>query len=306
MSKKQFTKRSNTRSQFASNISSDIKNNIQILPELRDLIPPLSSEDREQLRQNIQKENRVREALIVWDKDGEYFLVDGHNRYSILSDLKFTNEQWKIDARKFESLEVVRSWMLHNQLGRRNLTPSQASFLRGQLYHQIKKDEGGQKGNFNAQKQLSQNDQVESELKGIPPSQNDQVELSNTKSTASILAEQTKVSPKTIQRDALFTTGVNLIGENNPKLKEEILKGNVKIKKSDIQAVGAGKKSVQDIIKPDNNTEKTSQKRTVYYKKEQIEIIETSKQKINNTINDLKKIGLSKNDIKSILISELK
>lgn len=49
-------------------------NEIQINPELRDLIPPLQLEEKESLEKSILEEG-CRDKLITWDKT----IIDGHN-----------------------------------------------------------------------------------------------------------------------------------------------------------------------------------------------------------------------------------
>ena len=51
----------------------------QVIPEFRDLLPPLSQEQREALEKDILK-NGCYAPLIV---DQELRIVDGHNRYTI-------------------------------------------------------------------------------------------------------------------------------------------------------------------------------------------------------------------------------
>lgn len=86
---------------------------IQIDSEFKNLIPPLSSEERQGLESSLLKEG-CRDALVLW---GE-ILVDGHNRYEICTqhDIPFKTVQ-----REFESREAVIEWIILNQFGRRNL-----------------------------------------------------------------------------------------------------------------------------------------------------------------------------------------
>jgi len=51
---------------------------IQIDPEFRDIIPPLTKSEFDQLEKNLIEEG-CREKVIVWNS----FLIDGHNRYEI-------------------------------------------------------------------------------------------------------------------------------------------------------------------------------------------------------------------------------
>lgn len=87
---------------------------IEIDSEFAAIAPPLSEEEREQLEQNLVAEG-CRDALVVWDK----LLVDGHNRYEICTRI---NIPFRVEQRAFDSREDVVSWIVDNQLGRRNLT----------------------------------------------------------------------------------------------------------------------------------------------------------------------------------------
>ena len=127
-----------------------IKQQIIILDELRDLIPPLQQEESNQLERNILAEG-CREALLIWqttanildtnstETSAVYILVDGHNRYGICLKHKLN---FKIHLISFDSLKEVRDYMIDNQLGRRNLIPEQASYLRGLRYNTEKLEKG--------------------------------------------------------------------------------------------------------------------------------------------------------------------
>jgi len=116
---------------------------IVIDPEFRDLIPALSEEELNGLEKSI-VENGFNPAfpLIIW-KDYN-ILVEGHNRYNVC--MKHNIEPLVIEQ-EFESREHVMSWMLDNQLSRRNLTTEQKNDLIGKKYNLEKKSRGGAKGN---------------------------------------------------------------------------------------------------------------------------------------------------------------
>lgn len=180
---------------------------IIVLQELSDFIVPLNKEEKEQLEQNILQEG-CRDPLIVWDNNGEMTLVDGHNRYAICQKHGIA---YKIEVKDFKDLEEVKEWMINNQLGRRNLTQDQVSYYRGLKYESLKKKKGG----FLYVESKGQTD--------VPTSEK--------------LANEFKVSESTIKRDAKFALGLEIIGKSNPKLKNKILSGEIKVKKSDIQTL---------------------------------------------------------------------
>jgi hypothetical protein len=212
-----------------------IKQNIVILDELRDLIPQLKGEEHKQLEDNIIAEG-CRERLILWERSSEeYILVDGHNRYGICQK---HGVSFNIQLKEFGSMEAVKDFMIDNQLGRRNLTPEMASYLRGLKYERYKAKEK----NVNNLKQFAsekdiltlseesggQQERAITERDNLTPSGN----------TAQKLAQEFKVSEKTIKRDADFAKGLEVIGKANPTLKKEIISGTAKPKKADIQLIG--------------------------------------------------------------------
>ncbi len=97
--------------------------------------------------------------------------------------------------------EDAKVWIIRNQLGRRNLTPNQASYLRGVEYRLTKKAQGGR---------------ADRDLSG---DQNDHPK------TADVLAKKHGVSAPTIKRDAEFAAAVDEVGEREPGLREKVMKG---------------------------------------------------------------------------------
>ena len=94
---------------------------LKIDEEFKTLIPPLSADEFDQLKQNIISDG-CREPLVVWNG----VIVDGHNRYNICTknDIPF-----KVLKKQFEDRNEVIRWIIMNQFGRRNLTPYQRSEL---------------------------------------------------------------------------------------------------------------------------------------------------------------------------------
>jgi len=83
--------------------------------EFKSLIPALTSDEREQLEQNILFKGKCHDAIVLWDG----IIIDGHNRFEIC--VKHGIE-FKIEELKLPSREATKVWILENQLGRRNLT----------------------------------------------------------------------------------------------------------------------------------------------------------------------------------------
>jgi hypothetical protein len=219
-----------------------IKQQITILDELRDLIPPLQEEEINQLEKNILAEG-CREALLIWqtttnvvepastETSALYVLVDGHNRYGICLRHKLN---FKIHLISFNSLKEVRDYMIDNQLGRRNLIPEQASYLRGLRYNTEKQAKGkyertdhkGQNVPYELSEPIEETS-LTHKGQNVPYGS-----VSKKESTSARLSKQYNVSEKTIKRDAEFAEGLNLL---SPELKKDILSGKVIAKKSEIQ-----------------------------------------------------------------------
>ncbi|HEY0652248.1 MAG TPA: hypothetical protein VGD65_03930 [Chryseosolibacter sp.] len=192
----------------------DIQAKIVIREEFKSLIPPLTAEELQQLEANILAEG-VRDPVVLWEDGSELVIIDGHNRYSICTKhaLPF---QHKILP--FASAEEVKKWMVTNQLGRRNLSPEQQSYLRGLRYLQEKSQ--GQRTDLTS----GQN-----------------VKKSEGETTAARLGAEFNVSERTIIRDAEFAKGIDKLEEEKPGLRREILSGKSDLRKSDIQEVGKSK-----------------------------------------------------------------
>lgn len=200
---------------------SSVRDRIVIRKEFKELIPQLKSDELEQLEENILKEG-VRDPLILWPIGEEFILIDGHNRYSVCVKHKLDFPFKKID---FKDDEEARDWMIRNQLGRRNLSPEQQSYLRGLRYN---------------------NEKSQGKRSDLTSGQNDQ--KLNTESTAEILAKEYNVSPKTIVRDAEFAKGLDVIAKKDPELKKKILKGESPIKKGKIQSLAKNPDAVESVI----------------------------------------------------------
>ena len=201
----------------------EVKANITVLPELKSFIPSLQTSEYEQLDANLRKDG-CRESLLIWQTtqgivDGSNndsplnVLVDGHNRYAICQK---NNIDFKVMLREFSNLQAVRDFMINNQLGRRNLTPEQTSYLRGLKYRNERQATGRPvvDGDSSAQ---------------------EEGDYSLTQRTQDRLAKEFNVSPRTIHRDREFSEGIDKL---SPDLKQDVLKGKQKVSKELIRAIG--------------------------------------------------------------------
>lgn len=180
-----------------------LERTLHIDPEFKNLIPPLSPEERTLLEANLKQFGCI-EPLVAWK--GYNILLDGHNRYEICSVLQIPYTIVEIELPDRTS---AIAWIADHQLGRRNITPETASYLRGKRYSSLK---------GNREDNLKQN---------LPKGQNvPSVDM------AQQLAQQYKVSNRTIKRDAQFCDAVDTLtmalGE---EIKRDILGRNANITK---------------------------------------------------------------------------
>ncbi len=142
----------------------------KINPAFQNIIPPLTAEEQAGLEAAIM-EDGCRDALVVW----RGWLLDGHHRLAICQkhNLPFKTVEWELPDEA-----AAMDWIDANQLARRNLTPDQASIIRGRRYNRIKLPAAGRTGrNF-------------SELQSDTP-----------KDTAAEIATKCGVSRATVIRD---------------------------------------------------------------------------------------------------------
>lgn len=93
--------------------------------EFKELLPVLTPEEYEQLEQSILKYGLL-DPIKIWvnPADGKSYIIDGHNRYTILKNNHIGWDYWK-DFKYMNELQTrddVKRWMLEQQLGRRNLS----------------------------------------------------------------------------------------------------------------------------------------------------------------------------------------
>lgn len=210
--------------------SSDGRNSIHpdeiiIKKDLQNFITPLSEDSKEQLEENI-KLNGCLDPLTLWEQENDdLVLIDGHNRYDIC---KRNDIPFKVRILHFHNVDEAKDWMINHQLGRRNLNPDQLSYFRGLKYERMKKKRGGY------DKVLSSGQSGDK--------------------TSEVLAREFNVSDRTILRDAEFAKGIEIIAKSNPSLKNDILLGRVKVKKSDVQLL-AQVKNLKEVGKIKNEAD---------------------------------------------------
>jgi len=120
---------------------------IKIDREFQNVIPALSTEERQQLEANIVEHGGARDPLVVWQRDDAVdILLDGHNRYEICERLGLPYE---VEHLEFGTRDEAADWIDRNQLGRRNLSKQDYKLLLGRRYNRAKKtmaEAGASKG----------------------------------------------------------------------------------------------------------------------------------------------------------------
>ena len=177
---------------------------LRIDPEFRDKIPPLTEAEFQQLRENIIQDGEVYEPICVWNGT----IVDGHNRWKIIQE--YPEIPYRIKEMNFADKWEAAEWMYRKQLGRRNLTDEQKTYMIGKMYEARKQAHGGQ---------IPRSRQNDDTLKGR---------------TSEQIANELNIGRKTVERSEKFAKGVDALKENNPEAAEMVLCGGSGVTKQEI------------------------------------------------------------------------
>lgn len=176
--------------------------------EFRDLAPPLNEEELFKLQESIEEEG-LRDKLVVWKETKE--LLDGHHRDAVCDVLNIVISERSIKSLSFESKEKATNWCIANHLGRRNITPEFASYLRGLRYEREKKRHG--------ERGKSKTKLLETKEKKTLENQE-----SFETETRKRLAKEYQISPSTIEADAKFYCCLtDLTKDLSSKFRKEVL-----------------------------------------------------------------------------------
>lgn len=226
---------------------------LKIDPEFKNLIPPLLEEEKLQLEANL-KEFGCIDPLVVWlDTD---ILLDGHNRYEICARLQIPYKVVEIDL---PDRGAGICWIANHQLGRRNITPETASYLRGKRYLHLKgnREDNLKQNLLNVKNFRSVKDEQE---QGNP---NGKIFLSVD--VAKNLAEQYKVSDRTIRNDAQFSASLDTLAiALGDELKHSILVRTAGLAKKEILSLAKvvrdeGKEVAQQLLNNKRNSSDITQ-----------------------------------------------
>jgi 16S rRNA G966 N2-methylase RsmD len=172
-------------------------------PKFRALIPPLNPTERQILETSILAEG-CRDAIVVWEEQN--VIIDGHNRWDIC-------QQHGLEAPtrtlSFADEHDVVEWMCVNQLGRRNLSDTARSDLRGKRYNNQKQRQGTY--------QSAQNGHIAGR-------------------TAERIAAEENVGTNTVRRDAEFSAALDTLADMGVD-RQDITSGKRKVKKNAVVAL---------------------------------------------------------------------
>jgi hypothetical protein len=174
---------------------------IRIDETIRRTLIPLRDDERQLLEQSVLTEG-IRDPLVVWNRNGEYVMLDGHHRYELAQKhgLSFNIVEMEFD----DEAEAVQ-WVLRNQLARRNLTNEQRTLILGRLYNQVK---------------LEPLQKVSASGVNFTPE-------TGSHATARYVGSMFGVSEKTVRNAAEFAKAVDALAEIEPRAAETILLGKV-------------------------------------------------------------------------------
>lgn len=186
--------------------------NLIVDPEFRDKVPPLTETEFKTLEANIVKDGKVLMPIMVWNET----IIDGHNRYSIVQ--KYPAIPFKVEEIDFADRYEAIVWICRNQLGRRNLTDEQKTYLIGKQYEAQKQTQAF-KGNQYTKSGDTDN-QHHQKLR-----------------TVDKVAKEHNVAADTVQRAEKFAKGIDEAEDILPGAKQKVLSGNICIPKSVIAAI---------------------------------------------------------------------
>ena len=172
---------------------------MNINPDFKALIPPLTVEEFEQLEKNILNDG-IREPISLWNDT----IIDGHNRYEIAKKhgLTFTTISYE-----FESESDVVIWIITQQFGRRNISAYDRAVLALRLKPLIS--------------EKAKQNQVKAGVDKLPQKSSEAEPIE----TRIELGKAAHVSHDTIHKVEIIEKSVT------PEVKEQIRRGDTSINK---------------------------------------------------------------------------
>ena len=193
---------------------------LKIDPEFEKKIPPLTEAEYEQLQENILEDGALYDPIIVWNGT----IIDGHNRWKIICDhWDLLKDRFRIQEMDFPDKWTAFDWMYRKQLGRRNLTEAQRTYMIGKLYEARKNTEAF-KGNQYMERGAGQSDQHQTSHK-------------ERDETAGAIGREFGVGRRTVRRAGAFAKGVDALKSVSSDAAGKVLKGEVAVTKEEIRDI---------------------------------------------------------------------
>lgn len=183
-------------------------------PELRDLLPPITDEEREALTADILKNGCYSPMICMEDMT----LVDGHHRYGICTEHGIPYRMVVLD---FADKLDAKEWMVNTQKGRRNLS----SYQIGQIGLKLKPE-------YDARALKNKQDAMEKARKANPNNQSEQFFQTSEKTvTPSVNTTKEIANAMGISHDTM--NKVIQIEESAPApIKEALAKDLISVNKA--------------------------------------------------------------------------
>ena len=192
--------------------------------EFSSLIAPLSEMEFRFLEASIRKDG-CREPITIWHN----IIIDGHNRYRIC--LKW-NIPFQTEEKHFNDRVEAVAWICSKQLGRRNISEETRKYLIGRQFdaekiiHKRKMAAGASSITMPITASKDEHapstsvDQGQSRLQPKAPRKNP---------TAGQIGDEHHISHSTVEKYALYSRALDVIGQASPSLQERILSGKCKL-----------------------------------------------------------------------------
>lgn len=201
---------------------------LKIDKEFKDKIPPLTDAEFEQLRENILSDGEVYEPIATWNG----VIVDGHNRWQIVQE--HPEIPFRIKEMDFADKWAAFEWMYRKQLGRRNLSDEQKTYMVGKML-EARKHSGNQ---YTAMSAAGQNDREQRSRKEIK------------EGTAGEIGKEIGMSEKNVRRAEHFAKGLDAIREVSPAAADKVLEGKSGVSKQTIAEMrNADGEEVKEVAK---------------------------------------------------------
>lgn len=205
-----------------STVSCNTQANFRIDPEFENEIPKIKEEEYKQLYSNILEAGEVYEPLVVWNG----VLVDGHNRWNIILELKEKGIiiKYRIREVNFDNNHAAKAWMWKQQRGRRNLTDEQQEYAIGKQLAEEKLAIG-----------TNQHTVVEGVQSGPPRKPG---------KTAQKIADENGIGYGSVFRAEKFAKGIDALREISPTAADKVLDGKMGATKVDVRELATAEPAI--------------------------------------------------------------